>query len=164
MHQRKPEWQDAVNKLWIDFTVFLIDDPPMHNVSLAQSAEKLLPSACKPLVRHKLSMCLSHFTYFSLRKRGPKYYLAPLFRVGGQCPLAPCDGAPGLLRLPKRKQTHFQIVLWKTFKCCVSNVATLHNDYIINCYFNIQNFMCMIILISMSNMSNKSYHLTVFAI
>ena len=34
MHQRRPEWQDAINKLSIDFTVFLIDDPPTHNVRL----------------------------------------------------------------------------------------------------------------------------------
>jgi hypothetical protein len=34
MHQKRPEWQDAINKQPIDFTVFLIDDPPTRNVRL----------------------------------------------------------------------------------------------------------------------------------
>jgi hypothetical protein len=97
-HQRRPEWQDAINKLSIDFTVFLIDGPPTHNLRLLfveldrrREAPKIfcLMLANGPYVINYL--CASHtLPIFLHGKVGAKLLSGPrLFRMGGSGPLAP---------------------------------------------------------------------------
>jgi hypothetical protein len=123
-HQRRPEWQDAINKLSIDFTVFLINDPPTYSIKITvcwtwlstRSAENFLPIACKPTARHKPSMCLTVpltlNLFFYTEKWGANYYLPHCFELGASGPLGPLWRRPWcqtyLIMCPKCAKTHLQ--------------------------------------------------------
>jgi hypothetical protein len=118
MHQRRPEWQDAINKLSIAFIVFLIDNPPTHNVRLLfveldrrRFAPKIfcLLLANWLYVINYVSLILNLFFY--TKSGGQTTIWTPNVSSGGPVAPWPCDGAPDSevqnLVLRMASQTHW---------------------------------------------------------